>query len=54
MVKNTSGGNKTKKLKRNFGRFNALEKIESGQMFAKIIHRQSSRDNGLKTTRSLV
>ena len=38
MVKNTSGGNKTKKLKRNFGRFNALEKIEQGQMFAKIIH----------------
>ena len=38
MVKNTTGGNKTKKLKRNFGRFNALEKIEPGQMFAKIIH----------------
>lgn len=38
MVKNTSGGNKTKKLKRNFGKYNALEKIDSGQMFAKIIH----------------
>ena len=38
MVKNTTGGNKTKKLKRNFGRFDAQEKIEPGQMFAKIIH----------------
>lgn len=38
MVKNTTGGNKTKKLKRNFGKYNALEKIEPGQMFAKIIH----------------
>lgn len=38
MVKNTSGGNKTKKFKRNFGKYDALEKIESGQMFAKIIH----------------
>ena len=38
MVKNTSGGNKTKKFKRNFGKYNALEKIEPGQMFAKIIH----------------
>jgi initiation factor 1A len=38
MVKNTTGGNKTKKLKRNFGKYDALEKIEPGQMFAKIIH----------------
>jgi initiation factor 1A len=38
MVRNTNGGNKTKKFKRNFGRFNAIEKIEPGQMFAKIIH----------------
>lgn len=38
MVKNTSGGNKTKKQKRNFGRFDATNKIEPGQMFAKIIH----------------
>lgn len=38
MVKNTSGGNKTKKIKRNFGKYNAVEKIEPGQMFAKIIH----------------
>ena len=38
MVRNIAGGNKTKKLKRNFGKYNALEKIEPGQMFAKIIH----------------
>lgn len=38
MVKNTTGGNKTKKLKRNFGKYDAKEKIEQGQMFAKIIH----------------
>lgn len=38
MVKNTTGGNKTKKLKRNFGKYDAQDKIEPGQMFAKIIH----------------
>ena len=38
MPKNISGGNKTKKQKRNFGRFNASDKVESGQMFAQIIH----------------
>jgi len=38
MTKNTTGGNKTKKQKRNFGRFNAVDKVEQGQMFAKIIH----------------
>jgi initiation factor 1A len=38
MVKNTTGGNKTKKLKRNFGKYDAHDKIEPGQMFAKIIH----------------
>lgn len=37
MVKNTTGGNKTKKQKRNFGRFDPVEKIEIGQMFAQII-----------------
>lgn len=37
MVKNT-GGNKTKKQKRNFGRYDAVNKVEQGQMFAKIIH----------------
>lgn len=36
MVKNTSGGNKTKKLKRNFGKYDAIDKIESDQMFAQI------------------
>ena len=37
MVKNLGGGNKTKKQKRNFGRFDAVDKIEQGQMFAQII-----------------
>lgn len=36
MVKNTSGGNKAKKLKRNFGKYDAVDKIESEQMFAQI------------------
>ncbi len=36
MVKNTSGGNKTKKLKRNFGKYDSINKIESDQMFAQI------------------
>jgi initiation factor 1A len=36
MVKNTSGGNKTKKQKRNFGKYDAVDKIESDQMFAQI------------------
>jgi initiation factor 1A len=38
MVKNTTGGNKTKKQKRNFGKYDGVSKIEHGQMFAKIIH----------------
>lgn len=38
MVINNKGGNKTKKLKRNFGRFNPIDKIDPGQMFAKILH----------------
>ena len=38
MVKNTSGGNKAKRQKRNFGRFDATNRLEPGQMFAKIIH----------------
>lgn len=38
MVLNKTGGNKTKKLKRNFGKYNAQDKIDEGQMFAKIIH----------------
>lgn len=37
MVKNLTGGNKTKKQKRNFGRFDPIEKIETGQMFAQIV-----------------
>jgi initiation factor 1A len=37
MVKNLTGGNKAKKQKRNFGRFDAVEKIEIGQMYAQII-----------------
>ena len=37
MVKNSSGGNKTKKQKRNFGKYNAVDKIEADQMFAQII-----------------
>ena len=36
MVKNTSGGKNTKKLKRNFGKYDAVDKIEQGQMFAQI------------------
>lgn len=36
MVKNTSGGNKTKKQKRNFGKYDAVDKIEADQMFAQI------------------
>lgn len=36
MVKNTSGGNKAKKQKRNFGKYNAVDKIEADQMFAQI------------------
>ena len=36
MVKNTSGGNKAKKQKRNFGKYNAVDKIEAAQMFAQI------------------
>lgn len=36
MVKNTTGGNKTKKQKRNFGKYDAVDKIDSDQMFAQI------------------
>lgn len=36
MVKNTSGGNKAKKQKRNFGKYDAVDKIQSDQMFAQI------------------
>jgi initiation factor 1A len=36
MVKNTSGGNKAKKQKRNFGKYDAVDKIEADQMFAQI------------------
>lgn len=42
MVRNISGGNKTKKLKRNFGKYNAIDKIESNQMFAQI-----TKNNGM-------
>lgn len=37
MVKNVSGGNKTKKQKRNFGKFDPVAKVEQGQMFAQVI-----------------
>ena len=37
MVKNISGGNKTKKQKRNFGRFDGIDKIDQEQMFAQIV-----------------
>jgi len=37
MPKNISGGNKTKKQKRNFGKFDPIDKVEPGQMFAQII-----------------
>lgn len=36
MVLNKSGGNKTKKLKRNFGKYDATDKIESDQMFGQV------------------
>jgi len=36
MVLNKSGGNKTKKQKRNFGKYDAVDKIESDQMCAQI------------------
>jgi initiation factor 1A len=38
MVLNDRGGNKTKKQKRNFGKYDATDKIEQGQMFAQITH----------------
>ena len=38
MVRNVSGGNKTKKQKRSFGKYDAIDKLLPGQMFAKIIH----------------
>lgn len=36
MVLNKKGGNKTKKQKRNFGKYDSTDKIESEQMFAQI------------------
>lgn len=36
MVLNKTGGNKTKKQKRNFGKYDATDKIEADQMFAQI------------------
>ena len=45
MVKNITGGNKTKKQKRNFGRFDTVNKIEPGQMFAQIV-----QNNGVNFT----
>jgi initiation factor 1A len=36
MVLNKTGGNKTKKQKRNFGKYDAVDKIEPDQMFAQI------------------
>jgi initiation factor 1A len=36
MVKNTTGGNKTKKQKRNFGKYDTVDKIDPDQMFAQI------------------
>jgi initiation factor 1A len=36
MVLNKTGGNKTKKQKRNFGKYDAVDKIDSDQMFAQI------------------
>jgi len=36
MVLNKTGGNKTKKQKRNFGKYDAVDKIESDQMYAQI------------------
>ncbi len=36
MPKNTRGGNKTKKQRRNWGRFEPIDKLEKGQMFGKI------------------
>ena len=38
MVKNDRGGNKAKKQKRSFGKFDATDKLEPGQMFAQITH----------------
>ncbi len=45
MVKNISGGNKTKKQKRNMGKYTPVDKVEIGQMFAQII-----RNNGTHFT----
>ena len=38
MVLNQRGGNKTKKQKRNFGKYNAVNKLDPGQMFGQITH----------------
>lgn len=36
MVRNTTGGNKAKKKKRNFGKYDAVDKIDTDQMFGQI------------------
>jgi translation initiation factor IF-1 len=38
MVKNVSGGNKTKKQKRNYHKYDPVNKISEDQMFAQIKH----------------
>lgn len=38
MVLNVSGGNKTKKQKRNFHKYDPVDKILDGQMFAQVKH----------------
>lgn len=42
MVKNTTGGKNTKKLKRNYGKYDTVGKIEEGQMFAQITQNNGS------------
>jgi initiation factor 1A len=37
MVRNITGGNKSKKQKRNFGKYDAVDKLESDQMFAQMV-----------------
>lgn len=49
MVKNISGGNKTKKQRRNFGKFNAVDKISKEQMFAQIVNIQGDHFDVLCT-----
>jgi translation initiation factor IF-1 len=49
MVKNISGGNKTKKQRRNFGKFDAVDKISKEQMFAQIVNIQGDHFDVLCT-----